>query len=376
MSREDPVQLDFLHGSVGLETHVLQRSDAGLPLVRVVERSRVGDPPGHGYDHAGVGAPGDQRLQRSSVNLHQRVEYGVGVGGKLPPAFYSRVGIQLLGGREACPEGSQRWCRRAPPCPLGRLPRWSCYRPFIRPSMDRDLSASPVYSMTWPMPPLTPIRPMIPRARSLAVTPKGSARQRESPWSLLGLYETLCGEGLFDLGGADAQGQGAERSVGGGVAVSTDDGLTRLRVSLFWGDDVDNALVGAVHVVQGYPELFCVPGHGLQLLAGHFVGDGLGPFRSGHVVVHGAMVSSGRRIFRPVMRRPSKACGDVTSCTSGGRCTAGLTGPAPRGRRGCPRFCQTWSWAWACLLVRSKRPGMYWGLPRASRRYGVVRGAT
>ena len=28
-----------------------------------------------------------------------------------------------------------------------------------------------------------------------------------------------------------------------------------------------------------------------------------------------AMVSSGRRIFRPVMRRPSKACGDVTSCT-------------------------------------------------------------
>ena len=44
----------------------------------------------------------------------------------------------------------------------------------IRPSMDRERMASPVYSMTWPTPPKTPILPMIAKMMSLAVTPLGS----------------------------------------------------------------------------------------------------------------------------------------------------------------------------------------------------------
>ncbi len=44
----------------------------------------------------------------------------------------------------------------------------------IRPVMGSERTASPRYSMTCPVPPETPIRAMIPRITSLAVTPTGS----------------------------------------------------------------------------------------------------------------------------------------------------------------------------------------------------------
>ena len=44
----------------------------------------------------------------------------------------------------------------------------------IRPSIESARIASPVYSMTWPVPPAMPISPMIARMMSFAVTPGGS----------------------------------------------------------------------------------------------------------------------------------------------------------------------------------------------------------
>jgi hypothetical protein len=41
----------------------------------------------------------------------------------------------------------------------------------IRPSIERRSIGGPAYSITWPTPPSTPIRPIVPRIRSLAVTP-------------------------------------------------------------------------------------------------------------------------------------------------------------------------------------------------------------
>ena len=43
----------------------------------------------------------------------------------------------------------------------------------MRPSIERARTASPAYSMTWPVPPAVPISPMIARVMSLAVTPAG-----------------------------------------------------------------------------------------------------------------------------------------------------------------------------------------------------------
>jgi len=45
----------------------------------------------------------------------------------------------------------------------------------MRPSMDSDRMAEPRYSMTDPMPPPVPMRPMTARITSLAVTPAGSS---------------------------------------------------------------------------------------------------------------------------------------------------------------------------------------------------------
>ena len=44
----------------------------------------------------------------------------------------------------------------------------------IRPSIDRERMASPVYSMTCPDAPATPISPMMPKTTSLADTPAES----------------------------------------------------------------------------------------------------------------------------------------------------------------------------------------------------------
>ena len=44
----------------------------------------------------------------------------------------------------------------------------------IRPSMERPAIVSPRYSMTEPMPPPVPMRPMMARMTSLAVEPSGS----------------------------------------------------------------------------------------------------------------------------------------------------------------------------------------------------------
>ena len=45
----------------------------------------------------------------------------------------------------------------------------------MRPSIERARIADPRYSMTWPIPPPVPMRPMIASTMSLALTPAGSS---------------------------------------------------------------------------------------------------------------------------------------------------------------------------------------------------------
>ncbi|MHC3927196.1 hypothetical protein ACMZ4W_02302 [Brevundimonas naejangsanensis] len=77
------------------------------------------------------------------------------------------------------------------------------------------------------------------------------------------LHQGLGRQNMFDLGGADAEGQGAEGSVGGGVAVAADDGHARQGQPLFRPDDVNDALVDAI---QRNPRQAELGGVGLQLL--------------------------------------------------------------------------------------------------------------
>ena len=45
----------------------------------------------------------------------------------------------------------------------------------IRPSIESPSITGPAYSTTWPAAPSVPIWPIVPRIRSLAVTPKPSS---------------------------------------------------------------------------------------------------------------------------------------------------------------------------------------------------------
>ena len=126
----------------------------------------------------------------------------------------------------------------------------------MRPSIERPAIVSPRYSMTEPMPPPVPMRPMMARITSLAVAPGGQlARDGDGHRAGPLLGQRLGGEHVLDLAGADAEGQRAEGAVGGGVAVAAHDGHARQGAALLGADHVDDALVGVAHAVVGDAEL-------------------------------------------------------------------------------------------------------------------------
>jgi hypothetical protein len=129
--------------------------------------------------------------------------------------------------------------------------------------------------------------------------------------------QALGGEHVLDLGGADAVGQGTEGAVGGGVRVAADHGHARQGGALLRADDVNDALALVVHLEFDDAVFVAVVVEGLHLQARDLVDDGLDAalalWRGRHVVVGVAMLASMRHGLRPARRRPSKACGEVTS---------------------------------------------------------------
>ena len=100
---------------------------------------------------------------------------------------------------------------------------------------------------------------MMPRARSFAVTPSGKRSAHVNQHGFrLALRQALGGQHVLDFGGANAEGQRAERAMGAGVAVAAYDGHARLGQSEFRTDDVHDALVGRIHVEQRNAEIFAI----------------------------------------------------------------------------------------------------------------------
>jgi hypothetical protein len=193
----------------------------------------------------------------------------------------------------------------------------------MRPSIDSARIASPAYSITEPVPPAVPISPMIARMMSLAVTPSGSAPLTGDA-HVLGFFldQRLRGQHMLHLAGADAVGQRAESAMRRGVAVAAHNGHAGQREALFRPDDVDDALTNVDLVVIFDAELGSVLGQRLDLmrLSGRFLmpcAVERGPWVVGTLWSTTASVFLRRRFctLRPAMRRPSKACGLVTSCT-------------------------------------------------------------
>ncbi len=234
----------------------------------------------------------------------------------------------------------------------------------MRPSIDMERMAEPMYSITWPAPPLVPMMAMRCRARSLAPTPgRNSPSTRTRHILHLPRAQRLRRQHVLDFGRADAVGQGAEGAVRGGVAVAADDGEARLRAALLGADHVDDAVADVAH----REELDAVLGITLRasvsscsrasgsLTAGHaeglalggrvVVGDGERQVRPAHLAAIGLEAREGLRgrhlvdevevdIEKALARRPvrvddvgcprscRRGCGAMNSCPAicaGGR---------------------------------------------------------
>ena len=132
------------------------------------------------------------------------------------------------------------------------------------------------------------------------------------------LHEALRGQHVLDLARADAEGERAERAVRRRVAVAADDRHARLGDAELRPDDVDDALaLGAERVDAGRrtPRSCARASRPATRLSSSLMRAAIGVPSVGTLWSAVASVRSGRRTVRPARRRPSNACGLVTSWT-------------------------------------------------------------
>ena len=95
---------------------------------------------------------------------------------------------------------------------------------------------------------------------------------------------------MLDLGGADAERQRAERTVGRGMRVAADHGHAGKRGALLRTDNMHDTLTRVVHAELGDAEVTAIRVQGLDLQARHRVGDTPGAVGGRYVVVSGRKV--------------------------------------------------------------------------------------
>ena len=95
---------------------------------------------------------------------------------------------------------------------------------------------------------------------------------------------------MLDLGGADAERQRAERTVGRGMRVAADHGHAGKRGALLRTDNMHDTLTRVVHAELGDAEVTAIRVQGLDLQARHRVGDTPGAVGGRYVVVSGRKI--------------------------------------------------------------------------------------
>ena len=80
---------------------------------------------------------------------------------------------------------------------------------------------------------------------------------------------------MFDLGGADPEGQRTESAMGGGVGITADDGHAGQGETLFRADDMNDALADIIHFQIGNIELGAVCGQCFHLGTAFFIRNAL-----------------------------------------------------------------------------------------------------
>ena len=187
----------------------------------------------------------------------------------------------------------------------------------MRPSIDRARMASPAYSMTWPVPPAVPISPMMARMMSFAVTPAGSCPSTVTRMFLAFFWISVWVASTCSTSDVPMPWASEPKAPWVEVWLSPQTMVVPGRVKPCSGpDDVDDALADVELVEVLDAEFLGVLGESRDLGRGFGIVDAVRAVGGRHVVVdHGQRLAPGWRTWRPVMRRPSNACGLVTSWT-------------------------------------------------------------
>ena len=143
----DRVKRHVFPGSVCGQAHVVQRLRGGAAVggvgidVRGGDCRRDGKPPCRGdVPHETCGAIS------AGIQLNQRVISRAGVRRQLAPGGDGGVPVSVCRRRTACLECRQTSSRRAQSCPPRAPASMDILQTVMRPSIDKDRMASPVYS--------------------------------------------------------------------------------------------------------------------------------------------------------------------------------------------------------------------------------------
>ena len=112
---------------------------------------------------------------------------------------------------------------------------------------------------------------------------------------------------MFDLGSADAEGEGGKGAMGGGMRVTADDRHPRQGDSLFRADNMNDPLAGVVHVKHGDAELATVVLQGFNLQAGNRIADAEQAVHGRNVMVGDGEVGVGAPRLAPGQPQPFKS---------------------------------------------------------------------
>ena len=295
---ENAVDLQIDDGGLRLQSHVFQSSGRGFPIGGVAETARIGHLAADARHLPGIGSPGDLRFNVGGVKPLHAVVVGARIAHQLLPLLDRRV--KILGNERASAEIVERLLVRGdqPAAGTGLDGHVADGHPLFH-TQGPDGGAGVFDAIAGST-----------AGRNLADHPEdevlgGDARRQPTfNANLQGprfvLQERLRGQHVFDLAGANTEGQCPKGPMGGRVAVAANDGHSGLSKPKFRSDHVNDALVPIVQIEETYAKLLAVPPQRIDLLPGDFVCNRQTAAGGGHVVV-----DSGHRPLRTPDLAPS-----------------------------------------------------------------------
>src|ERR1700674_3614262 len=283
---EDAVHGNIHDGRAGLEAHIFERAFRGLLIVEILEIVRIGDASSDAGDHARVGAPGDLRSDLLGLQLDLHVKVGAAIALEQLPAFDGFLKRFAARNKRTAFEISER--------SFVRRDHSGARAAFNGHVADGHASVHGKGTNGFAA-----------VLRDVAITASDARFSDDGENKVLGgdapgsfavdknverlgarLDETLCCKNMLDLAGANAESQRAEGAVGGGVAITADEGLAGLGDAQLGADDVHDALILAVHVEKANAGFAAVLFEGIELELGVVIEDGQSAVGGGDGVVH------------------------------------------------------------------------------------------